>query len=285
MKSEKLKTKNNLLIQTRKKIFSHLLGEHSSAFSGSGLDFRELREYTSGDDIRHINWKVTARNVTPAINIFNEDKQLNVVLVYLNSGSIYFGSKQSKQTIMIEVLASLGYAVVHKNDMLTTLFFSDNEEKFFQPSKHPKSVDLHIDTAFNLDMLGKDIDYKKLETYLLNKIKKRSLIFIIGDFLELVDFKLIGAKHEVNCVVVRDRFEEDLKLLGEFNFVDTNRLSSQNIFLDKEAIKKYNQQLKQQDNMLFNHFKQSNIRYKKIYTDDNVMIKLQQLISGSRWNR
>jgi len=272
--------KNNLTIKSRKRIFSHLIGEHHSLFSGVGLDFKELREYSSGDDIRHINWKVTAKSMTPAVNIYNEDKQLNVVLVYLNSGSIHFGSYRSKQDVMVEILANLGYATTQKNDMLTTVFFSKDEDMFFKPSKHSKVVDLQIDTAQNIKHLGKTIDYKKLNQYLLSKIKQKSIIFLIGDFLDIGDFKLLGAKHEVNCIIVRDRFEEDLKLLGEFNFVDTNSNDSENIFLDEHSINEYNKLLKAQDNQLFYNLKKANIKYKKIYTDDNILVKLSQLLKG-----
>ena len=272
--------KMSLFLKSRKKIFTNLLGEHSSLHSGNGLDFKELREYSSGDDIRHINWKVTAKSLTPAINIYNEDKQLNVVLVYLNSGSIYFGSHKSKKNTMIEVLATLGYAAVNKNDMLSSVFFSTSEEVFIKPSKHKAIVDINIQKAENLKTLGHEINYKKLNEYLLGKIKKKSLIYIIGDFLELADFKLLGTKHEVSCVVVRDRFEEDLKLLGEFNFVNTNDGETENIFLDEGAIKKYNELLKQHDMALFASFKKANIRFKKIYTSDNVMLKLKQLVQG-----
>ncbi len=276
-----LKDKRNLLVlKSRKKIFTNLLGEHNSTFGGVGLDFKDLREYSSGDDIRHINWKVTAKTMTPAINEYNEDKQLNVVVVYLNSGSLYFGTQKSKQDTMVEVMASLGYATVSKNDMLTTIFFSKDEEKFFKPTKQKGVVDLTIDTAYSLKMLGKEIDYKKLNEYLLKKIKKKSVIFIIGDFLEFGDFRLLGTKHEVNCVVVRDRFEEDLKLFGEFDFIDTSSGDAENIFVDEESVKRYNALLKQHDKQLFAHFKKSNIRYKKIYTDDSVILKLNQLVKG-----
>jgi len=272
--------KDLLKLKSKKKIFSHLLGEHNSTFSGNGLDFKELREYASGDDIRHINWRSTAKNVTPTVNVYNEDKQLNIVLVYLNSGSIYFGTKQSKQETMIEILASLGYAALNKKDILTTVFFSENEDKFIKPSKNKAVVDLNIEIAYSLKNLGKTIDYKKLTNYLLTKIKKRSIIFIIGDFFDFGDFHILATKHEVNCIIVRDRFEEDLKLLGEFNILDTNSSQSHNIFLDNSGVQTYNNLLKEHDNKLFTHLKKSNIRFQKIYTNDNIMLKLKQLIKA-----
>jgi uncharacterized protein (DUF58 family) len=256
------------------------MGEHKSVFSGSGLDFKEIREYTTGDDIRHVNWKVTARSRKPSVNIFNEDKQLNIVLVYLNSGSIYFGTKKSKKETMVDVLANLSFAAMNKNDMVSSIFFSDKEEIALKPSKNKTLIDENIKTAINLDPLNKQIDYKNLSHYLLSKLKQKSLIFLIGDFLEQPNLKLLGAKHELYCVVVRDRFEEDLKLMGEFNLQDTNSNLTQDISIDKASIKKYNELMQKHDKLLHAHFKKSKIRYKKVYTDDNVVSKLLQLLKA-----
>ncbi len=272
--------KTTLEIKSNKRIFSNLLGEHSSVFSGNGMEFKELRQYNSGDDIRHINWKVTARTNTPTINIYNEDKQLNVVVVYLNSGSSYFGTQISKKDIMQQIFSIVSNSVVAKKDTLTSVIFNTKEEKFYKPTKHKAIVNIVMDYITNSKSLGNSVDYKNLSEYLLSKIKQKSLVFIIGDFLQMPDFRYIGAKHEVYCIIVRDRFEEDLKLLGEFDLIDTNNGNSENIFLDSGTVKKYNQQMKQHDAQLFTHFKYSNIRYKKIYTTDDVMIKLQQLTRG-----
>ena len=269
---------NNLSITTKKGVFSNLTGEHRSIFSGNGLDFKELREYTTGDDIRHVNWKVTARSLEPSVNIFNEDKQLNIVLVYLNAGSIFFGTKRSKKDVMIETLASLHFAALNKNDMVSSLFFSNKEEKFYTPSKQKGLIDENIKTALKLEPLNNTIDYANLNEFLLLKIKKRSLIFLIGDFLELPDLKPLSVKHELYCVIVRDKMEEDLKLMGEFNFIDTNTLGEQTISLDEDGIKKYNQLIKKHDKALFTQLKKLKIRYKKIYTNDNVQKKLLELL-------
>ena len=106
-----MSNKIKLDIRTKRNLFLNTTGEHKSVFNGDGLDFREIREYDTSDDIRHINWKVTARRGTASVNIFNEDKQLNIVLVYLNSGSLYFGSIKSKQDTAIEILNLLAHEI------------------------------------------------------------------------------------------------------------------------------------------------------------------------------
>jgi len=270
--------KANLNIKSKKKLFLSSAGEHTSLFSGDGLDFKEIRQYSSGDDIRHINWKVTARKRDTNVNVFNEDKQINIVLVYLNSGSIYFGSHKSKQETMIEILSNLGFSTIKKNDMLSTLFFSNKEDKYYKPSKNIKVLDTNINTALEIDTLGKNIDYNKLTSYLLGKLKQKSIIFIMGDFLEIPNFLALGKKHEVYCAVVRDKLEEELSLSGEFNFVDTNSNENKEIYLDDNSIKKYNELMKEHDKKLFSHLKKSNIKWQKIYTHENSFKQLLKLV-------
>ena len=270
--------KANLSIKSKKKLFLSTAGEHTSLFSGDGLDFKEIRQYASGDDIRHINWKVTARKRDTNVNVFNEDKQINIVLVYLNSGSIYFGSHKSKQETMIEVLSTLGNSAIKKNDLLSTLFFSTSEDRFYKPSKSKKILDININTALELDILGKSIDYNKLNHYLLGKLKQKSMIFIMGDFLEIPNFMALGKKHEVYCAVVRDKLEEELSLSGEFNFINTNDNSSKEIYLDENAIKKYNTLMKEHDKKLFTGLKKANIKWQKIYTHENTFKQLLKLV-------
>ncbi|MDX9742972.1 MAG: DUF58 domain-containing protein [Arcobacteraceae bacterium] len=269
---------NNLQLTTKKRLFSHLSGEHSSIFSGNGLDFRELRTYNTSDDIRHLNWKVTARTGTPSVNIFSEDKRLNFVFVFLVSGGIYFGTHRAKKDTMRDVLANLSYAAFNKKDLVSTLFFSNQVESLNYSSKNKMIIEKDIKIANNLKPLGKHIDYKKLESYLLSSVKQKSIIFLIGDFLELPTLRFLSAKHELYVAIVRDKFEEDIKLLGDFNIKDTTSLDSENIFLDEGSLKKYEELMQAHDEALFTMFHKLKIRYKKIYTDDDVVSKLLQLI-------
>lgn len=268
---------NSIQLTTHRRLFSHLSGEHKSSFSGNGLDFREIREYTSSDDIRHINWKVTARNLTPCVNLFNEDKKLNIVMVYLLSGSIFFGSARSKKDTMTDVLAHLSFATLNKKDKITTIFLNDTEAIFIPPTSNKSIQTKNIETANEMKPLGKNIDFVVLEQYLLEKIKTKSLIFFIGDFLEMPSFKLLNAKHELYCAIIRDKFEEDLNLLGDFTILDTNSQKSENIILDTITIKKYNSLIKAHDKELIGYLEKFKIKYTKIYTDDLIIPKLLRL--------
>ncbi len=269
--------KHDIILKTRKKLFSQFHGEHTSIFGGNGLEFSEVREYNIDDDVRHINWKITARSGTPSVNVFNEHKQLNIALVYFNSGSLYFGSKRAKKDVAVEIMTALSYVVTIKKDTLTSIYYDNKERYFFKPTRDKSIVEINYDTSNDLEPLNTKIDYKALEEYLLNKLKKKSIIFLIGDFLEMPDLKLLGNKHEVYISIIRDRAEEDLNILGEFEFVDTDTLNSREMILDKKSIEAYNKKMQEFDKELFKNLKNSNIKYEKIYTDDDVLQKLEHL--------
>jgi uncharacterized protein (DUF58 family) len=276
----KLSTYQNLLqVSSNKRVFSHLSGEHTTPFSGNGLDFKELRNYTTGDDIRHLNWKVTARTNNPVVNIFNEDKQLNVVLVYLNSGGLYFGTTRPKKDIVLEIFGHLMFGANNKKDKITSVFFSNRLLEFYPPTNNKVILDNILKTAHLQNPLGQYIDFKMLCDYLMGTIKQKSLIFLVGDFLELPDLKLLNSKHEIYCVITRDRFEENLHLFGEFNLIDPSFSKEELILLDKSACDNYNKLLKEHDTKLITHLKKHKIKYTKIYTQDNPLAKLKGMLA------
>lgn len=272
--------KGTLAFLSKKKFFSKLIGEHNTVLSGSGMEFKELREYTSGDDVRHINPKVTVKTGVPHINVFHEDKKLNIVVAFLNSGSIYFGSQKSKKETMMEILTSICGASVARQDMLSVSIFSDESEFFLKPTRDKKAVINMLQSVVKVKSLGKSMDYKRFYEDLFSKIKKRSVIVLIGDFLEFDDFRLLGAKHEVYAAVVRDRLEEDIKFFGEFNLQDTNGDRNGLFHLDRSSAKEYKKTMQRHDNALFKNFIQSGVAYEKIYTDDDVIIKLRKLLQS-----
>ena len=171
-----------ILIRTRRNIFGANAGGNPSIFAGNGLDFAELKEYSFGDDVRTLNWKVTAREQKPYVNVFNEERELNIVCVFLESGGIFFGSKRFKQEIMAEALSLISYSALKNDDRVTTLVFSDKEEFFLPPTRALGSLHVTVPEVLGRDPLGKRVDYAALVGYLNGRIRHRSLIFLIGDF-------------------------------------------------------------------------------------------------------
>jgi len=274
-------SKEEILLQTRKKLFLDLHGEHESIFGGHGLDFKEVREYNSNDDIRHLNWKITARTGTPSINLYNETKQLSVLLVYLNSAGLCFGTPKRKQETATEALTALSYAAIHYQDTLRTLFYSHAQQHWHKPGIQKGLVDLNFETANDLDPLGHCIYLSDLSQLLLQKIKRRSLIFLIGDFLDFdtqSDLGRLASQHELYCVIIRDKAEERLSASGEQTIIDPLTEQTHTLTIDRHSALRYNTLMQAHDNILYQHLHLHHINYQKIYTHDNTVDKLRLLV-------
>ncbi len=267
-----------LLIKTRRRLFGQNIGNNISAFRGSGIDFAELKEYSYGDDVRKINWKVTAREQKPYINVFNEERELNIVLAFVLSGTVYFGSVRQKQEVMAEILGLLSFSAIKNSDRVSTLFFDDKPQRFFKPTKSQKSVYAALEYAIETDVLGRRADMEALASYLLNTVKQRSIVLLIGDFYESADFSFLAAKHEVYAVMVRDPFEEEPSLEGEYDLIDPVTGGHNTLQIDGDILKRYKEMLKSRDESLYEHFAANRIAYTKIYTDEEPFIKLRELL-------
>lgn len=270
--------KKEIILKSKKGFFSNLIGNHSSIFSGSGIEFKEIKEYSSSDSARHINWKKSTKD-SIKVNTFSEDRELNIVLVYLNSGSLDFANKKQSA---IEALIALSFAAIYAKESLSTIFFNNIEQHFLKPTKKNAAVDINYDFA-NKFKYQSSIDFKKLNEYILQHIKKKSVIFIIGDFLQEVDLKIISALHEVYAIIIRAKEEEELNLSGELNIIDTNSSKSKLLTINKRGQKLYNKKFKEQEKKLFMELKNSKVRYKKIYTYEdtiNELVKFTRKIYG-----
>jgi hypothetical protein len=271
----------DIIFHTKRAFFSNAQGEHLSIFNGSGLEFNEVREYNIDDDIRHINWKITARTKKPSVNIFYENRQINIALVYLNSGGLHF-FENSKKNLAITLLSALGFIALNKKDSLTTLFFDEKEKAFFQASKNKNMVYSSYDIAVEINPLNTKINYINLKNFLLENIKSKSIIFFIGDFLEIPNFKELSNKYEIYCLIIREKKEENLELFGEYNIKNPNDLSQKNMNIDLKTINKYNNYMKKYDEELISYFKNNNIKYKKFYTDQNPFKDLKDFLKESK---
>jgi uncharacterized protein (DUF58 family) len=222
--SEILKKVRKIEIKTRglsKNIFA---GEYHSAFKGRGMTFSEVREYQYGDDIRSIDWNVTARFGHPYIKVFEEERELTVVLLIDVSGSRVFGTvSQLKMDIFTELAATIAFSTIQNNDKIGVIFFSDKIEKFIPPKKGRKHV-LHI--------IREMIDFKPESTktniaealrYFTNAIKKSSTAFIISDFIDTNFDKVLtiaNRKHDVVALQVYDKRETEMPNVGLIKLKD-----------------------------------------------------------------
>ncbi len=269
-----------ILLRAKKDVFSGNLGDHITAFQGDGLDFYEIREYNYGDDIRKINWNATAKSSSVKVNIFNEERELNIVIAFMMSGSIHFGSVRLKQEVVAEIMALLGFSALKEHNRLQSIFFSNKEERFFQPTKNEMLIYDLLQHALNDECLGKESDFGAFCDFVNGVVKQKSLIFLVGDFYGDIDLSQIAHKNELYALIVRDRLEESPRLNGAYEFVDPVNESSDEFSMSKEVALSYEKLLKEHDDKLFEHFMKHQITYGKIYTDEDVYLRLSEILKG-----
>ena len=269
-----------ILVRARRQVFSEMVGNNPSIFQGEGYDFIELREYMPGDDIRHIDWNITAKLKKPYIKIFREERELNVVIASMLNGSVYFGSKRFKQDVIAEVNALLSFSTIKNGDLLNSYIFTDKLESHLKPSKKLYQVHKSVDEILQFDPLNHRADYKNLADTLFKRLKRKSLIVIVGDFFEVPDFKLLARKHEVIAVIVRDRLEEHPPEMGFSSLVDPETGNVLEGDFNAMTVRDYAKKVLIHDRELYATFRKHQVRFTKIYTDENVSVGLRRLFEG-----
>ncbi|MBR1544171.1 MAG: DUF58 domain-containing protein [Muribaculaceae bacterium] len=217
---------NELLKKVRKieikaKGLSHnvFAGEYHSAFKGRGMTFSEVREYQYGDDVRDIDWNVTARHNRPFVKVYEEERELTVMLLVDVSGSNDFGAVGDiKREMMTEVAATLAFSVIENNDKVGVIFFSDKIEKFIPPQKGRKHILLVIRQLLDFKAENRGTDINLALEYLTSVIKKRCTTFVISDFIDSHDFyksmSIANSKHDLIGVQVYDKRDSQMPAVG-----------------------------------------------------------------------
>jgi uncharacterized protein (DUF58 family) len=269
-----------ILVRARRQVFSEMVGNNPSIFQGEGYDFIELREYMPGDDIRHIDWNITAKLQKPYIKIFREERELNVVVASMLNGSVHFGSKRFKQDVIAEVVAMLSFSTIKNGDLLSSYIFTDKLESHLKPSKKLFAVHRNVDEVLNFDALHHKADYKFLSDTLFKRLKRKSLIIVIGDFFEIPDLKLLAKKHEVVAIVVRDILEEKPPKMGFASLIDPESGNVLEGDFNDATVKAYAQRVLLHDRELYATFRKHQIRFTKLYTHESAGVALRRLFEG-----
>jgi uncharacterized protein (DUF58 family) len=284
--SELLKKVRKIEIKTRglsNQIFS---GEYHSAFKGRGMAFSEVREYTPGDDVRTIDWNVTARFSTPYVKVFEEERELSVVLVVDVSASGLFGTnKQYKQDLITELCAVVAFSASQNNDKIGIIFFSDKIEKFIPPKKGKSHVLRIIRELLEFKPENKKTNLELALKYLTNVIKKKSIVFLISDFYADSDYKdalkIANKKHDLVALRIVDKTETELPNVGLIKLRDneTGKLmwvdTSDKTFRKQFAVN----YLKFEDD-LKDIFNRSGTDATKIFTHENYVKPLMNLFKN-----
>jgi uncharacterized protein (DUF58 family) len=207
-----------LEITTRKAVAATLAGQYHSVFKGRGMAFSEVRPYQPGDEIRVIDWNVTARMNDPYVKVFTEERELTVMLVVDVSGSEDFGSrKQSKGEIAAEVAAQIAFSAIANNDRVGMILFSDRVEKAIPPKKGRKHVLRLVTEILSFKPEGRGTDVAAALNYLTHVVKRKSVTFLVSDFIAPSceqAMRIVGRRHDLVPVVLADPFERELPKLG-----------------------------------------------------------------------
>ena len=200
-------------------------GEYHSAFKGRGMTFSEVREYQYGDDVRDIDWNVTARHNRPYIKVYEEERELTVMLLVDVSGSKNFGAVGiDKSDMMTEIAATLAFSAIENNDKVGVLLFSDRVEKFIPPQKGRKHILLLIRELLNFKPTGRGTDLNMALEYLTKVIKKRCSAFLISDFIDSGDYSrsmtMANSKHDLIAIQVYDKREAQMPNVGFMKVAD-----------------------------------------------------------------
>ena len=269
-----------ILVRARRQVFSEMVGNNPSIFHGEGYDFIELREYMAGDDIRHIDWNITAKMQKPFIKIFREERELNVVLVSVLNGSVHFGGDKFKQEMIAEVNALLGFSTVKNGDLLSSYIFTDTMISHSKPSKKVHQVQTITKEILEFDALNQKVDFKNIAETLFKRLRRKSLILIVGDFFEIPDFRLLAKKHEVVAVIVRDHLEEKPPQMGFASLVDPESGAVLEGDFNRSSVEAYAAKVQKHDHDLCNTFRKHQVRFTKIYTDDIASVNLRRMFEG-----
>jgi len=223
--SEIIKRVRKIEIKTRGLSNQIFAGKYHSAFKGRGMTFSEVREYQYGDDVRTIDWNVTARFGHPYIKIFEEERELTVMLLIDVSGSREFGTvSRFKMEIFTEIAATLAFSTIQNNDKVGVIFFSDKIEKFIPPKKGKKHVLHIIREMIDFHPESNKTDIAQALRYFTNAIKKRSTAFVISDFLDQnfeKELTIANRKHDVVAIQVYDIRETELPDVGLIKLKDS----------------------------------------------------------------
>lgn len=283
--SEILKKVRQIEIKTRGLSRNIFAGQYHTAFKGRGMAFSEVREYQFGDDIRDIDWNVTARFNKPYIKVFEEERELTVMLMVDVSGSLEFGTiKQFKKDMVTEIAATLAFSAIQNNDKIGVIFFSDRIEKFIPPKKGRKHILYIIRELIDFKAESRRTNIRMAIEYLTNVMKRRCTAFILSDFIDRESYAnaltIANRKHDVVAIQVYDKRIAELPAVGLMKVKDSETGYEQWIDTSSASVRRVHHEWwskKQAD--LAEAFTKSNVDSVSVRTDQDYVKALLNLFA------
>lgn len=278
--SEIIKKVRKIEIKTRGLSSNIFAGQYHTAFKGRGMAFSEVREYQYGDDVRDIDWNVTARFNKPYVKVFEEERELTVMLLIDVSGSLDFGTqKQMKREMVTEIAATLAFSAIQNNDKIGVVFFSDKIEKYIPPKKGRKHILYIIREMLDFHAENTHTDVKEAIEFLTSVSKRRCTAFILSDFYVREDFMqtltIANRKHDVVAIQVYDKRSRELPDVGLMKVVDAETGYEQYIDTSSRKLREsYQRYWQNRQKQLKETFTRSNVDNVSIATDEDYVKSL-----------
>lgn len=280
---ELLKKVRKIEIKTRR-LSDHVFGgEYHSTFKGRGMTFSEVRKYQFGDDVRNIDWNVTARYNEPFVKVFEEERELSVFLVLDVSGSNNFGTKEkSKFELMLELAAVLSFSAIANNDKIGAIFVSDQVEKYIPPKKGRSHALKIIRDLIQLKAKSKGTSLNEGLRFFRNVVKKRSICFVISDFYDEHDFieglKIANNKHDMVALRINDPSERKLPNFGLVKMYDAEKGKIRWVNTGSKSVReRYERKFLRNEKILNDKFRRSGVDYAILSTEGKYLKELNKL--------
>ena len=283
--SDILKKVRKIEIKTRGLSQNIFAGQYHSAFKGRGMAFAEVREYQYGDDVRDIEWNVTARFQRPYVKVFEEERELTVMLLIDVSGSLDFGtSRQTKADMVTEIAATLAFSAIQNNDKIGVIFFSDRIEKYIPPQKGRKHILYIIREMLDFHPQSHKTDVGEAMEYLTRVMKRRCTAFVLSDFYSNSSFlnalQIANRKHDVVAIQVYDKRAKELPDVGLMRVKDAE--SGQEMYIDtssKKLRQAHTRYWLEREEYLRQTFAKSNVDWASVATDEDYVKAMMALFS------
>lgn len=284
--SEILKKVRKIEIKTRGLSQNIFAGQYHSAFKGRGMAFAEVREYQFGDDVRDIDWNVTARFRKPYVKVFEEERELTVMLLVDVSGSLDFGTRsRMKSEMATEIAATIAYSAIQNNDKIGVVFFSDRIEKYIPPKKGRKHILYIIREMLDFKPESRKTDIGGAMEFFTRVMKRRTTAFVLSDFYDRHDFfkqmQIANNKHDVMAIQVYDKWAKALSDVGLVKVVDAE--SGHEMYVDTSSKKvrvAHARYWIERQQMLKDTLSRANVDWVSVATDDDYVKAMMHLFAS-----
>ena len=268
-----------LQLKARHQVYTLLSGHNLSRLHGEGYDFAELREYQMGDDIRKINWTITAKLGKPYVKELHANRELSIVVCALMDAGLYFGTGNAKQDKLCEVATILGYAAEQNADLFTGIAYTQHQTIETPPTKQLYHINRFSESLYETDLLHTTLDKQQAINNLFRRIHKPSLIFVLDDFLDEIDLSVLAQKHEVVAIMLRDRQQVSPQNLKEVTLDNPRTKESMETYFGKRSVVRYKKALFAHEEKRMEHFGRYDIRSATIFSDEDAISKLLTLFT------